>query len=154
MDWEFAQFVKAFIENPVGGLLLEDTGKWYPFPKGDPFEVAATRYNQELYWRISGPHLSVEDIAYLTGMPILPYPWCGFFHESAGVLGKAELTGDDLNDIVKALAGIAIGAFDHTSYVLWWKESRPLPSKRMLLNDAPCQIRRTQIRRNPMMPRS
>jgi|SRR5579863_5404078 len=122
---DFCRFVKAFIQDMHCALILQDTENWNF--EGDKYEGLAAKYDNELYWYIVGADLSEEDVMNLTGMPILPYPWCGFFYTGASTTRKQKLTRNDLQEIVNTLVGVAVGAFDNRSYVLWWSNSRPLP---------------------------
>ncbi len=121
---DFRRFVGAFIKVPHCALILQDTENWNF--EGDKYEKMAAKYNDELYWHIMG-ELSEEDVGHLLGMPVLPYPWCGFFYTSAFGL-KPTLTRNDLQEIAKTTVGVAVNAFDNGSYVLWWRNSRPLPA--------------------------
>jgi hypothetical protein len=123
---DFCRFVQAFVQDALCAVILQDTENWNF--EGDKYEELAAKYDDELYWYIVGAELSEEDVMNLTGMPILPYPWCGFFYTGASGTRKRRLTMIDLQEIVKTLVGVAVGAFDHQSYVLWWSNNRPLPA--------------------------
>jgi hypothetical protein len=127
-EQDFCRFVQAFIQDAHCAVILQDTENWNF--EGDKYEALAAKYDDELYWYIAGADLSEEDVMNLTGMPILPYPWCGFFYIGASATRKPRLTEIDLQEIVKTLVGVAVGAFDHRSYVLWWGDRRPLPVNR------------------------
>jgi hypothetical protein len=127
-EHEFCRFIQAFIQDPNCSVILQDTENWNF--EGDEYEALASKYDEELYWRIEGTELSERDVSNLTGMPILPYPWCGFFHTGASATRKQRLTEIDLQEIVKTLVGVAVSAFDNGSYLLWWSNSRPLPVNR------------------------
>jgi len=124
-EQDLCWFVQAFIQDAHCAVILQDTENWNF--EGDKYEGLAAKYDNELYWYIVGADLSEEDVMNLTGMPILPYPWCGFFYTGAPESRKQALTRIDLQEIVKTLVGVAVGAFDHESYVLWWSDRRPLP---------------------------
>ena len=125
-DREFCRFIQTFIQDPKCAVILQDTE--YRDGDGDKYDGFASKYDDELYWQIHGADLSEDDVLNLTGKPYLPYPWCGFFYSGALATGKLRLPRIDLREIVKTLVGVAVGAFDHGSYVLWWSDSRPLPA--------------------------
>ena len=79
-------------------------------------------YGDEVYWRIAGAGLSEDDILNLLGAPVLPYPLCVFLHLANSADTKSELADPDLAEIVSRLVGVAVGAFDTDSFLLWWRD--------------------------------
>jgi hypothetical protein len=124
---EFCRFVRGFIQEARCALILQDTENW-SF-EGDECERLAAKYEDELYWYVARTDLSEKDVMSLTQMPVLPYPWCGFFYTGAIETELQTLTNKDLKLIVKTIVGVAVRAFDNDSYVLWWSDARPLPAK-------------------------
>jgi hypothetical protein len=125
---DFARFVKAFTRNSNRAVIIQDIVSDNIY-EDDEFRHLAIRYNGELYWRIEGD-LSEDDILLLIRGPVLPYPWTGFFYSRDSLGLKAQLKDADLHDIVRNLFGVAVGAFDADSFLMWWDNRFELPPYR------------------------
>lgn len=120
----FAKLIKKFIENTGGTALVEDNESvdFYSDLTREPYAGYLMRYGREVYWRIDDSILSVPDIVQLLHSPILPYPLCIFLHLAESVGKKSEMYDADLEQIIVGLVGVAVGAFDTESYLLWWRD--------------------------------
>jgi len=123
-----ARLAKAFAIEYRGAVLLQDTQAspgehWLNTYK---YRSHVVRFSHEIYWQISNPDMSDEDMVGLLNSASL-YPFTAFFYISEGLSGKTELQDADLDRVVSGISGIAVGAFDEESFLLWWKDRLPLP---------------------------
>lgn len=127
----FARIIKTFIEKLEGAALIADTEPRNSQGdlEGYPYRDRMVTYGDEVYWRIAGAGLSEDDIVNLLGAPILPYPLCVFLHLAKSSGNNSDLDDADLEQIVAGLIGVAVGAFDTESYLLWWRDDLvPFPA--------------------------
>ncbi|SRR6266851_497079 len=123
-----ARIVKAYISDLAHGVLIQDTeasinDTWLQDYK---YRDRVLTYDQELYWQIVGCDLANDDIAAIISSGSL-YPSGVFFHEAELEHRQVELDDVDLDRITRALAGVAVGALDEQSFLLWWSGRVPLP---------------------------
>ena len=119
-----ARAIKSFIDGPHHYVLLEDTMPMHsdPSEENGPYRARMTIHGEELFWNLSGPDLSEDDIFALLGMPILPYPSSAFFYLAETSEPRSQLRDSDLELIVNSLVGVAVQAFDTRSFLIWWRE--------------------------------
>jgi hypothetical protein len=126
----FAHAIKSFIDGPHHYVLLEDTIPMFsdPSEENGPYRARMTIHGEEIFWNLSGPGLSEDDIFALLGTPILPYPSSAFFYLTETSEPKSQLRDSDLELIVNSLVGVAVWAFDTQSFLIWWRENlQPFP---------------------------
>jgi hypothetical protein len=123
-DRVFARIIKRFIEEAGGSALVADTEtrKSQGDLSGYPYADRMLTYDDEVYWRIAGAHLSEDDIMNLFGAPVLPYPLCIFLHMAKSFETKSDLSNADLDQVLRRLVGVAVAAFDTDSFLLWWRD--------------------------------
>jgi hypothetical protein len=123
----FAKMIKSFIHDPGCVVLVEDIDPFAsPFPAEEDasYRTRAMTYRDEVYWNLSGMHLSENDILELVNQPN-PYPSSAFF-STARV--SEQLDDSGLQRVVDHLTGVAVWAFDGDSFLIWWREDlRPFP---------------------------
>ena len=51
------------------------------------------------------------------------YPFSGFFVTSPATHETVQFTPKDLEQIARNIVGIAVGAFDEGSFLVWWREA-------------------------------
>lgn len=130
-DGLFAQVVKSFIQNQSCGVFFQtEVQTTYPAFSSLPHRAPAKVYQQEVYWFAQGPELSrlsedqILDVVYDSSF----WPFSAFFCLSDFSNHKHDLSDSDLLRIAQNLAGIAVGAFDDRSYLVWWRDDlRPFP---------------------------
>ncbi len=122
----FARAIKMFVRNPKNGVILQDTMKSISDPcmSDAPYRTLAITYAKELYWTIAGAELAklsddaMGDIINHASF----WPFSAFFYVDGISKTKRELNDADLQLIVEQLVGLAVGAFDDRSYLVWWRE--------------------------------
>lgn len=120
-----ARLVKSFIRDQLCTVLLQET-QMKPSELGD-FDIAnlAVLFGKEIYWRIEGPELAglsdekMLKIVYSASL----YPFSGFFVTSPATHETVQFTPKDLEQIARNIVGIAVGAFDEGSFLVWWREA-------------------------------
>jgi hypothetical protein len=124
---DFARVVRSFIGDPKNAILLQDTELSISDPEFStnlPYASLAVSYQNEVYWAVSGEELAqlsddaIGDIINHASF----WPFSAFFYADGTCTKKTELTDADLQLIVKKLVGVAVGAFDDRSYLVWWRE--------------------------------
>lgn len=128
----FARLIKSFICNEECDVILQDTGTSvsYPYFAKLPYRNLAMTYAEEVYWNVSDAQLAdLSDDAMGNVINHASFwPFSAFFFVDGISKGKAELEDTDLQLIVKQLVGVAVGAFDDRSYLVWWRDDlRPFP---------------------------
>ena len=130
---DFARLVRSFIGDPKNAILLQDTQISISDPEFStnlPYSSLAVPYQNEVYWAVSGGELAQfpndKMLEVINGASF--YPFSAFFYINEISKTKGELEDSDLRLIVKHLVGLAVGAFDDRSYLVWWRDdSRPFP---------------------------
>jgi hypothetical protein len=127
----FARLIKSFICNEECNVILQDTetSTSYPYFGKLPYRKLALPYAEEVYWNVADAklaNLSDEEMSRLINHASF-WPFSVFFYTD-GISAKGELQNADLQLIVKHLVGLAVGAFDDRSYLVWWRDDlRPFP---------------------------
>jgi hypothetical protein len=130
---DFARLVRSFIGDPKNAILLQDTQLSISDPEFStnlPYSSLAVSYQNEVYWAVSGGELAqfpddkmLEVINWASF-----FPFSAFFYIDEISKTKGRLEDSDLQLIVKHLVGLAVGAFDDRSYLVWWRDDlRPFP---------------------------
>ena len=94
-------------QNPYMTLAELEPGDW---------ENLAV-FGDELYWELAGP---VAESFTITSLPLGSYPWILYFYHS---IAEKRKTLDDnaIDEIVERLVGLAVGALDEDTYLIWWR---------------------------------
>jgi hypothetical protein len=130
---DFARLVRSFIGDPKNSILLQDTELSNSDPEFStnlPYASLAVSYQNEVYWAVSGKKLAqLSDDETLDVINHASFwPFSAFFYVDGISKTKVELDDADLQLIVKQLVGVAVGAFDDRSYLVWWRDDlRPFP---------------------------
>jgi hypothetical protein len=123
-----ARIAAAFIADPGHFVLIQDT-----FTLGDDLPTSGYRYQaygiaygNEVYWLLTNPEISDDDLLAVicSGSP---YPYAVFFCSAGTPSGKLKINELGLDEIVPTITGIAVGAFDEDSFLLWWSADSPTP---------------------------
>lgn len=128
----FGRVVKAFVAEPDSAVILQDTMRSMSDPcmTGAPNRALAVSYGQEVYWMIAGAviaRLSDDEIWDLINEASF-WPFSAFFFRGGVPPGEDGLQDSDLHRIVEQLVGLAVGAFDDRSYLVWWRDDQcPFP---------------------------
>jgi hypothetical protein len=123
-----ASVAKAFLEDPKHAVLLQDVdaSKNDPWLQTYKWRNHAIPYKSELYWQLTGPELSVQEIVGIFDSAG-QFPFTAFFYMPGRQGVKFGLDDTDLDEAVSTLVGIVVGAFDEDSFLLWWSDRAPLP---------------------------
>lgn len=125
-EMTLARIIKYFIRDPKAAVLLQDTQKSISDPglahlKNKELMIP---FEAEYYWTIAGRGLSeisdtkMLEIVYSASY----YPFSAFFYFDDVTIGRQSLEHDDLTHVVTNLVGIAVGAFDDRSFLIWWRD--------------------------------
>ncbi len=123
-----AHLVRGFLVINRATVLVQDTiaSPGEDWLRDYEYREHVASYNQEVYWRLADTALGEEDILGLLYSATF-HPWSGFFYVHRQPRQSSELTDIDLDEIVRTLTGVAVGAFDQESFLLWWSDRIPLP---------------------------
>jgi hypothetical protein len=125
----FARLIKSFISDQTCVTLLQETQMKASELVGFEYAKLALRYDGEIYWRMAGPELATlsDDEIFKIVNSASFYPFAAFFFTAEPRSEGTMLTLDDLNDVAAGIVGIAVGAFDDRSFLIWWRDDcRPL----------------------------
>ena len=129
---DFARLLKSFISTEECDVILQDTQISMSDPgiADLPWGKLAIPYRKEVYWNVADAelaNLSDEEMSGLISHASF-WPFSAFFYIDQSSQPKDELNDADLQFIVKQLVGVAVGAFDDRSYLVWWRDDlRPFP---------------------------
>jgi hypothetical protein len=122
----FASVINSFIREPNSALLIQDSEASIsdPWLQSFPHREFAIPYRGELYWRIAGATLAnLSEDQMLEAINGASYfPWLGFFYFNGVPQTKTMLTGADLEHVASNLVGVAAGALDYRSFLVWWRD--------------------------------
>lgn len=129
----FARVIKWFLQDSNCSLLIQDTEASMSDPWLQEFEHKnlAIPYDGELYWKVAGPQLASlsddEMLDVVNGASF--FSFTAFFYLRPVPETAIELNYGDLNHVKRNLVGLAIGAFDFESFLLWWRDDLyPFPT--------------------------
>jgi len=131
-ETDFAKLVKAFIGRTGCAVLLQDTQLQVTdevFRHLTYREIAIT-YLGEVYWNVTGPKLArLSDEEMMEVISSASYwPFSAFFYNGGAFAFSLELTDADFKRVVDTLVGVAVGAFDDRSFLVWWQaDLQPFP---------------------------
>lgn len=122
--------IKTFIADPRHAVFLQDIitsikDKWL---KSYQWRNRAFSYKDEVYWQLVGPETSGQEFEDVLAQATL-LPFSAFFYERGPQDFKSGLNDTDLDEIIRTLAGVVVGAFDEDSFLIWWNDRAPLPVK-------------------------
>jgi hypothetical protein len=127
-----AGVINSFIREPNCALLIQDSeaSMLDPWLQSFPHRELAIPYSGELYWRIAGATLANlskdQMLEVINGASY--FPWLGFFYFNGVPQTKTVLTDADLEHVARNLVGLAAGALDYRSFLIWWRDDlRPFP---------------------------
>ncbi len=120
-----ARLIKAFIGAPGHAVMIQDTQASLsdPWLSRCEYRELAKAYDGEVYWAVEGEALArVSDEEMLSVINCASfYPFsCFFYISSSG--GSEEFTASELDRVAERLVGIAVGAFDERSFLMWWRD--------------------------------
>ncbi|HLW72326.1 MAG TPA: hypothetical protein VKS22_17105 [Candidatus Binataceae bacterium] len=120
-----AKIVQAFLGNSGGIVLIQDTQALVDDPWLQDYEHRnhIVSYKEELYWQLKTGEFSEDKIRGVVSSGS-SYPFAAFFYvaQTHSTEPEAQLDDSAFNKIVETLAGVAVGAFDGESFLLWWKQ--------------------------------
>jgi hypothetical protein len=128
----FGRVIKTFVRIPECAVILQDTLKSISdaYMPDMPYRALAIPYQKEVYWTVTGSEmaeLSDDAMGDLINHASF-WPFSAFFYIEGISRAKSELNDGDLQLIVNRLVGLAVGAFDDRSYLVWWRDDvRPFP---------------------------
>ena len=125
MIW-LARIAKSFVRNPNCAVLLQDWAVTRSYIRPEELQNVVM-YGDEVYWQIADPNLSDLEILEVIESPP-PWPMCAYFHNAKPNRPGSQLGDEDLTRIASSIVGVAVGAFDDRSFLLWWRtELQPFP---------------------------
>ncbi len=133
-DLTFARLVKRFIRNPGCAVILQDIEASLSDPGFSTLSdgALAIPYGSEVYWSLNDEKLSElsdNGMVQTIGNASL-WPFSAFFYINGIPSTKQVLDDKDLQRIAGRLIGVAVGAFDERSYLLWWRDDlKPFPGE-------------------------
>lgn len=122
--------IKTFIADPGHTVFLPDiiTSIKDEWLKSYQWRNRAFSYKDEVYWQLVGPGTSGQQFEDVLEQGTL-FPFSAFFYDRGPQDFKSVLNDTDLDEIVRSLVGIIVGAFDEDSFLIWWNGGAPLPVK-------------------------
>ena len=129
----FARLIKSYIRHDRCGVILQDTETSvnYPYFAKLQYKRLAKTFDEEVYWSVAETKLAdLSDDEMGTVINYASFwPFSGFFYTDVP-LEKSALTNADFQSIMRQLVGIAVGAFDDRSYLVWWRDDLlPFPGQ-------------------------
>jgi hypothetical protein len=129
----FAGVIKLFIHDSDCTVLIQDTLKSMSDKVTQRLDSRhlAISYKAEVYWTLAGQELSGISDDDMVGIVYSAsfYPFCAFFWLGRVANGKSSLSDADLERVANTLVGVAVGAFDDNSFLMWWRDDlRPFPT--------------------------
>jgi len=131
-EFDFARLIKSFISAEGCGVILQNMNMSMsdPYFAELPYRNLAMPYAEEIYWNVEDAklaNLSDDEMGDLINYGSF-WPFSAFFYIDGISPTKNELNDADLQSIVNRLVGLAVGAFDDRSYLVWWRDDlRPFP---------------------------
>ena len=127
----FARVVKRFVRASQCGVLLQETQGTIDELRPIDDAKLLIPYREEVYWSVTGPHLvdlsDDETLVVINSASF--FPFAAFFYVDGVSSDRRALTDDDLGHVVRTLCGLAVGAFDDRSFLIWWRDDlRPFPA--------------------------
>jgi len=115
-----ARVLKWFLADREHGVLLQDTQAHVTdgWLQGYEYRHHIVTYNEEIYWRLTDSGTSEDEVLGVIASASV-YPSSAFLYVS-DLERRTELDDHDLQKVIDTLAGIAVGAFDEDSFLLWW----------------------------------
>ncbi len=122
----FARVVRSFIGRPGSALLMQDTEARMSDPVMErlAYRHLAVEYGEEVYWRVAGVDLAelsddqMLDVIHSTSY----FAWTGFFYSDGISRTIGELDEADVEHVATHLIGVAVGALDYRSFLIWWRD--------------------------------
>jgi hypothetical protein len=123
-----ASIIKVFIADQTQAVLVHDTisSKRDEWLQNYEWRSRAVFYNDEVYWRLIGPEVSDKEVEAILGYATL-FPFSAFLYMPGRQETKSVLDDADIDEVIRTLAGIIVGAFDEDSFLIWWNGRAPLP---------------------------
>jgi hypothetical protein len=127
-DETLAHVVKSHVLRADHAVLVQDTLSAITDPEieSERQRGRVVTYNREVYWRISDRDLSDPEILRVLRCGS-HYPFSVFFCVGGEPHKKVELDDSGIAEIMRTITGVAVGALDEESFVLWWSSRFPIP---------------------------
>ncbi len=125
---DLARIAVAFITDPGRAVLIQDmfsTSRNLLNPDY-PYRKYSITYKEEVYMLLTKPDLPEDDLISVMACGS-PYPYSVFYGTAGSWVETLDISDKDLNDIVNRVTGIAVGAFDEDSFLLWWSAESSTP---------------------------
>lgn len=130
----FACLIRSFTSDPGCALLIQDnefTISELSVGQQLPYGHLAVSYNTEVYWAVSKSVLNeltddqILDIVHNASY----FPWLGFFYLNGLNTDVNRLSDHFIKHFGRRIIGIAVGAFDYRSFLIWWRDDLvPFPA--------------------------
>lgn len=127
-----ARAAKHFLRVEGHAILIQDTQASIsdPWLESCEHRNLVRTYDSEIYWTLVGQEFG--DASEKEMMRILNcasfWPFSAFFCASGVERDKPQIDDSDLDCAVESLVGIAVGAFDERSFLVWWRDDiMPFP---------------------------
>jgi hypothetical protein len=121
-----ARIAIAFITEPGRAVLIQDmfSTKTDLLDTDYPYRKYSITYKEEVYMLIATPDIPEDDLMSIMGCGS-PYPYSVFYCSAGSWVETLDIGSRDLDKAVNTVAGIAVGAFDDASFLLWWSADAP-----------------------------
>ena len=121
-----ARLIKAFVSAPDHAVLIQDvyTSASEPWLRECEHRELARTYDDEVYWAVEGAELArIPDEEMLSIVHLGSFhPFSCFFYLRRPRSKGTELDRRELDRVVEALVGVAVGAFDDRSFLILWRD--------------------------------
>ena len=115
--------VTGFLTEPSRRVLGQNANMARTELAPEDFENLVV-FGSEFYWELSGP---AADSLSVTSLPTGTRPIVVCFFWSAAAK-RTTFDAEAIDEITERLVGLAVGALDEDTYLLWWRSDRePFP---------------------------
>jgi hypothetical protein len=123
-----ARIAITFITDPGRAVFIQDmfSTRTNLLDPDYPYRKYSITYKEEVYMLLSSTDIPEDDLMSVMACGS-PYPYSVFYSAAGPWVETLKISDKDLNDIVNTVTGIAVGAFDDDSFLLWWSADSPTP---------------------------
>jgi hypothetical protein len=123
-----ARIAIAFITDPGRVVLIQDmfSTKRDLLDTDYRYRKYSITYREEVYMLLANPDIPEDDLMSVMACGS-PYPYSVFYGAAGSWVETFDISDKELNDLVNGLTGIAVGAFDDASFLMWWSADSPIP---------------------------